>query len=44
MRESIRLDVATLKVESFIPAPTPPKPEPLTTCGETNCGIRFCCA
>jgi hypothetical protein len=44
MRETMKLDVASLAVESFIPAPIPPAPENVLTCLNTNCGNKLCCA
>ncbi|HSU12693.1 hypothetical protein [Longimicrobium sp.] len=44
MRENMKLDVASLAVESFVPAPIPPKPEDVLTCLNTNCGNKLCCA
>jgi len=44
MRETMKLDVASLAVESFVPAPIPPTPENVLTCLNTNCGNKLCCA
>jgi hypothetical protein len=44
MRETMKLDVANLAVESFTTAPIPPKPEDVLTCINTNCGNKLCCA